>query len=171
MRIIPKKNYIILLLVVVVTVLGTFYTRNKYLAKVAYENSSNERMTFVSEIKEKELDNYLMENRDVVIYMASSSDETVFKFEKELRNYVNDEQLGKDVIYINLNNVSKKFISKFEDKYFSNELKASKTHLNDEPNMLIVSGGKVTSIMDKKDNKINIEDAKEYLSKYVKEEL
>ena len=171
MKKIPKKNYIILVLIILATLFLVFFIRDRYISKKEYNSKTNERIDFIFEIKEDELESYLMENREVVIYMASSSDNNVVNFEYELKQYVKEEQLGKEVVYINLNNVSKDFFDKFKDKYFSVNLKASKTDLIKQPNMLIVENGKVVSIMYNTNKIINIEDTKTYLNKYVDEAL
>ena len=171
MKKIPKKNYIILVLIILATLFLVFFIRDRYISKKEYNSMTNERIDFIFEIKEDELESYLMENREVVIYMASSSDNNVVNFEYELKQYVKEEQLGKEVVYINLNNVSEDFFDKFKDKYFSVNLKASKTELIKQPNMLIVENGKVVSIMYNTNKIINIEDTKTYLNKYVDEAL
>lgn len=171
MRVIPKKNYFILVVVIVVTLFSVFFIREKYLEQKNYDNITNARIDFIFELKEKELENYLMENREVVIYIASSSDETVKDFEIELKKYVLKEQLGKELIYINLNNVSKKFLTNLKNKYFSEQLKNSKIELTESPNMMIVDNGEIVSIMYEKNKQINIDDVKNYLTKYVEEVL
>ncbi len=168
---IPKKNYIVSILIIIATILSVLLIRDKYLEQKEYDSMTNERIDFMFEIKEDELESYLMENREVVIYMASSSDESIVNFELSLKDYVLKQQLGKDMVYINLNNVSNKFLDKLKDKYFSDELKNSDISLGNYPNMLIVENGVIVSAMYTKEKTINIDDAKKYLNKYIDEVL
>ncbi len=171
MRVIPKKNYFILVVIIVATLFSVFFIREKYLKQISYDRVTNKRIDFIFEIKEKELDSYLMENREVVIYMASSADNSLENFETELKKYVLKEQLGKELIYINLNDISKNFLNKLKTKYFSEELKNNKIELINDPNMMIVENGKIVSIMYNKEKTINMEDVKKYLTKYVEDTL
>lgn len=171
MREISKKNYLILVLVILATLFLIFFIREKYLVIKEYESMTNERIDFIFEVKEEELDSYLMENSDVVIYMASSSDDTIANFELELKDYILEQQLGKEVVYINLNNVSDNFLEELEEKYFSVNLKASKLKLINQPNMVIVENRRVVSVMYNDTKQININDVKKYLDKYIDEVL
>ena len=65
MREIPKKNYFILFIVIVFSLLIAFYFRNWY---KAYEDSYLSKSivgNYLFQINYKELDNYLVENQNV----------------------------------------------------------------------------------------------------------
>lgn len=171
MREIPAKNYVVLVFVIVATLFLVFFTRMRYLETKEYEGKINERIDTISEVKEDEINNYLMENREVVIYIASSTDESIIDFENALNTYVSEEQLSKEIIYINLNNISEKFLKRFKNKYFDISLKNTDTSILKQPNMLIVDNGKVTSLLYSEQSDITLDDVKKFLNKYVDEVL
>ena len=111
MRKIPIKNYIILLIIAIFTFSITFYLMNQYQTK------DNKKINFVSEIKENELDSYITEGHEVIIYMSKSDTEEIEKFEKQLKIYTTRNDLSNKYVYLNLNNVSDNFYNEFYLKY------------------------------------------------------
>ena len=86
---IPTKNYIILIILSLVTLILTFNLAGIYQERMEYNNQSNNIMKFLSEIKEEELKNYVLDNHDTIIYISSSVDNENKKFEYQLRKYIN----------------------------------------------------------------------------------
>lgn len=83
-RVIPKKNYYILAVLLIGTLLLLYFCVNWY---QAYEESKMKEPVIassISEVKEEELSNYLMDNPNIVIYFTSSKDTTIKEFEEEL---------------------------------------------------------------------------------------
>ncbi len=163
MRKIPMKNYVIFLVLVVATVAIVYGVRKTYLDKIEYEKSTNETLDILSSVNEDELSTYLVENRDIILYMSPSGDETIKEFEKELRKYVLNHQLSQDIIYLNTRNVSNSFFTNFKSKYFSDNLKASDIEVIKQPNMFLVENGKIVSVMYNSKKSINIEDVKKFI--------
>ncbi len=106
------KNYIILLVFYVLTVLCVLY-----LCKI-YSNSSSVRSTFVSDyaldITDSSYDkiynnvlNFSEENEGFVIYISSYKDDDVRSFEKKFINAINEKNLKNKVLFVNSSNLSK----------------------------------------------------------------
>ncbi len=163
MRKIPTKNYIIFGLLVIVTLTIVFSIRKTYLDKIDYENSTNETLNILSSVNEDELSTYLVENREIVLYMSPSGDSTIQEFENEFRNYILDNQLSQDIIYLNTRNISKSFIKNFKKNYFSDSLKSSDIEVVEQPNLYLIDNGKVVSVLYAKESKINMTDVKKFL--------
>ena len=68
---IPTKNYIILIILSLVTLILTFNLAGIYQERMEHNNQSNNIMKFLSEIKEEELKNYVLDNHDTIIYISS----------------------------------------------------------------------------------------------------
>ena len=87
-RTIPTRNYIILLVVALVTFIILFFFVSYYEKRKEYQNSKNTRMSFLSDIKESELPNYILDNSDTIIYVSDSTDSNYETFESELNTLI-----------------------------------------------------------------------------------
>ena len=131
---IPMKNYIILVLLSFFTVVLTFYLMNKYV------KTNNINIDFVSEIKENELDSYITEGHEVIVYMSKSDTNDIKKFEKELKKYTIKKDLSNRYVYLNLNNVSDNFYNQFYIKYIN---ESSNNFKIEQPTFIYINDMKV----------------------------
>lgn len=103
MREIPRKNYVIITLMAVGVVVVCFILMNMY-------NSNNNEVynsavrEVVSEIKYDDLESYLQENLDVVLYINDSNKKANQKLEREIRDLITDNNIQQYVVYIEKNN-------------------------------------------------------------------
>lgn len=144
MRTIPKKNYIFLGLLAVVTILAVVYVSKWYRASENYYLENSVMKTLVGEVKELEFENYVLENPDIVIYIAKDQSELTKKFEKKLKKYILDENLKSHFIYLNGKESTDEFLTDFKKKYFMNEVQEIEITY---PNILVVENGKVKDIL------------------------
>ncbi|MBE6159714.1 MAG: hypothetical protein E7157_01550 [Lactobacillales bacterium] len=142
---IPKKNYIIVILISVFTILLTFFLMNKY-----NSNKTIENITFVSEIKENELNNYVTERQEVIIYMSSSTNENIKDLESDLEKYTKKKNLKDEYVYLDLSKVNSNFYNEFYINYL-NESYSGKFKI-EEPTIVIIRNGKVESYLNKINN-------------------
>ncbi len=162
MRAVPIKNYLFLGLLSVVTVLVVLYMANWYKASKEYYLESSVMTNFLGEIKETELENYILENPEVVIYISSDAEDTTKKFEKKLKDYIIKEEIASHFIYLNCSNVSTDFMDRFQKKYFKGSLQ--NVYLP-YPNLLIVHDKQVVDILYKLNQTPDIKDAERFLKK------
>lgn len=141
---IPVKNYIILVILTILTFVLLFYLASYYQKRKEYESSIDTRMNFLSEVKENELEHYILENDDVLIYISDSTDTKYRTFEKQLKTLMVGEDLTKDVIYMDMYKVSKQF-----SNHIKHDLAAETLQLENlvYPNVLTISSGKITSVL------------------------
>lgn len=165
MRKIPAKNYVIFGLLVVVTLTITFIIRKTYLDRLDYEKSTNATLSFLSSVNEDELSTFLVENRDIILYISPSGEEKIKDFEIEFKKYILDHQLSQDIIYLNTRNVSKKFFNDFKKNYFSNNLKQADIDIVNQPNLFLIENGKVVAVMYTKKATINMNDIKNFIER------
>lgn len=137
---IPKKNYVIVILISVFTILLTFFLMNKY-----NNNKSVESITFVSEIKENELNNYVTERQEVIIYMSSSNNENIKELEEDLEKYTKKKNLKDEYVYLDLSKVDSNFYNEFYINYL-NESYSGKFKI-EEPSIVIIRNGKLESYL------------------------
>ena len=163
---IPVKNYIILVVIIIITFLIPFGLRNIYLQKIDYNLKNNDVMNFLFEVKEDELNNYLMENRDIIIYMSFSSSEVNSNFKDKLKKYVDNNELNKEIVYIDLDDVNDKFYIDFKNNYFNDNLKGGNNKLNKNSTILAVKESKVIDFISKENGSISFDETKKFIKKH-----
>ena len=103
-RVVPKRNYIYLLLMifsVVLITLSIFSINDKYKNK---RLESSYLDGFISKININEIDNVISEtNSEFFILLTKTNDENVYKFEINLKKIINESNLRDNFIYINYN--------------------------------------------------------------------
>lgn len=162
MRKIPIKNYVILAIIFIATIFVACYIKKVYENKELYENKTNERVNILYELKEDDLKSYLIENRDMMIYMSSAKNKTIETFELEFKNYIIENELTKEIVYLNLDNVSSEFLKTFKDKYMNSNLKD--VELYNQSNLIFMEDGKAIDVLYEKNQTINMEDVKTFMS-------
>lgn len=161
-RDIPKKNYLIVALMTIIIVALVLY-----LAKL-YTNSNTDQKhslmsNYLSNVTVQELDNYLLENPNIIIYWADNEDTSNTKFEKKLKKYIVEHDLQRNLIFVSTNNLTKEDTDKIANKYLNSELKNKNVNLDIKPNLIIVEEGKIVEILYTYKQDMKIEYIKEYL--------
>ncbi len=158
---IPVKNYVVVLVIAIITIAVTFLLMNKYNKEREYNEATNDNLKILSEIKENEIENYLMENHNVIIYMSSSNNINIEKFEKDFNKYIIKHNLTKDIIYLNMVNVSDSFYDKFYLNYFK-ENSHINVDLKKEPNLFIFENGEIVDYLLSSKEEITLDKVKEF---------
>ena len=154
------KNYLIITLIFILATAITLYLCNVYRV---YEESKRQipilRGTLY-EIKSEELEHYLSENPTTMLYICTASNLTCRNYEKDLKKYVVKEELQEIIIYLNLSEEEKEtFAETFNQKY-STSLKLK----NNYPSLVIVEDGKITHILQNKENeKLTITKTRQFM--------
>lgn len=161
-REVPKKNYIILSIIIIITLFLTFLLRNNYIANM---NASRGR-TLMSKslvvLNKEEFENYVLENTNSIIYVASSMDDSINDFELEFKDLIKKIGIENQIVYLDLEKVSVKELNELKNKYFSENLKDF--IFSKYTNLLIMENGKVVSVLYNEKQEIKIEDVKSLLS-------
>ena len=143
-REIPKKNYVIVAIMAFVVIALVFY-----LAKLYTNASLNKNTSLISgylfNVTLEEMDNYLLENPDIITYWADNEDLTNEKFEKKLKKYIIKNNLQKSFVFINIKNISEKEIESISNKYLCEKLKNIK--LATKPSLLIMEDSKIVEVI------------------------
>ena len=154
LRKIPVKNYIFLGGVIFITLLLLYYF---YCWVDVYKESKINMPIldkYMSIINYNELDNYIVENPNTIVYVSVLENEKIREFEKKLKNKYKDNEIENDVLYMNITddvkdkNVKNDMIS----RYFVNSL-----NMTDVPCLLLFSDGKLSSIYSVRDNNYDID--------------
>jgi len=129
MRQIPKKNYVFALLILIVTVPLTFFLID------TFKNNKGDYKIKMVEIKENELDNYLTETTETIIYFSNENNE---ELNKSVDKYVLKSEFKENTVYLNSSEVSNDFLVSFEKKYNGKNI--------EQPSLILIEEGKITHI-------------------------
>ena len=154
LRKIPKKNYIILGVVIIITMLILYYF---YMWVDVYKESKINIPIldkYMEVINYNELDNYIVENPNSVIYVSVLEDEKIRDFEKEFKNKYRNHEVGDGLLYMNVTDeVSDKHVlADMVENYSLNSLS-----ITDVPCVLLFTDGELKSIYSVEDNDYNID--------------
>lgn len=156
---IPLKNYILLSIVLILTIVVVIYF---FLWKNTYEKSKLQIPIlddYLLVINYNELNNYLVENKDAIIYVSKLNNENIRLFENKFKNIINKNNLNNKILYLDLteelkeNNIVKEINKKYGKK------------MTEVPTIVIIKDGKISSSYNIKENKYNIKLLEKYLEK------
>ena len=143
---IPFKNYIILMVILILSIITIIYFYMWY-GEIKENRIGTPIMNeYLNVINYNELDNYLIENKDVIIYVSVLNDDTR-KFEKKFKNIINSYSLNNSMLYLNLTDESNKNVNVFMEKYDILSL----------PCIIIFRNGKVYRIYEIANKKYDVE--------------
>ena len=132
LRSIPVKNYVYLGLIFLGTVLILYYVYLWYRTYKQDELNKSIMSDYLTVIHYNEIDNYIAENGNAVVYVSKMGDEQINKFEKNFRNTIVDNNLRNAILYLDVSNES-------VDSY------SSKLKIDDNlPYVVVYTGGEVT---------------------------
>ena len=156
---IPLKNYILLSIVLILTIVVVIYF---FLWKNTYEKSKLQTPIlddYLLVINYNELNNYLVESKDAIIYVSKLNDESIRLFENKFKNIINKNNLNNKILYLDLteelkeNNIVKEINKKYGKE------------MTEVPTIVIIKDGKISSSYNIKENKYNIKLLEKYLEK------
>ena len=156
---IPLENYILLSIVLILTIVVVIYF---FLWKNTYEKSKLQTPIlddYLLVINYNELNNYLVENKDAIIYVSKLNDESIRLFENKFKNIINKNNLNNKILYLDLteelkeNNIVKEINKKYGKE------------MTEVPTIVIIKDGKISSSYNIKENKYNIKLLEKYLEK------
>lgn len=157
---IPLKNYLILLVVFLGTIFVTLYLRSWYNASIEYYQNNSIMSEYLSELKSEEINSFIIDNPDIVIYYASAKDTTIKTFEKEFKKLMEKYEIKDEVVYIDS--------SKQENADFISKLNAVSDKKMKEiniPNLIYINEGKLGRVLYTSEEKINKRDVQNFLIK------
>lgn len=151
---IPLKNYILLGIVLLITIILVVYIYmwNKTYKETALQTKIIDE--YLQVINYNELDNYLTENKNSVMYCSVLEDKTIRSFEKKFKNIIKKYSLNNKMLYLDLT-------KEIKNKQISNELKEK--NITGIPSIIIYKDGNLYKIYDIKENKYNINKLIEFL--------
>ncbi len=159
-RDIPKRNYEIYAVIVVMTLLMSVALFIIYNNKKNYENSIPILRDIVPEIHANDLDNYLTENNSCVLYFGVVTDDNSREVEEDLKKLIDRRKV--EFVYVNLTDTKdrKSFFNSFNEKY------SDGLTLNNYPAFVIIRNGKIFDIVEKGNRDLYIGDIEQLVDNY-----
>ena len=155
------KNYIILGIIVLCTLIAVFYLLNWYKQYKDIKLSEAVISSTIKEVKYDELDTVLQERDFLIVYMCTSSENKCRKFEEKFGKYINNNNLNEEIIYFDIEN--KDNLVNIYEKYKHEDLRKK---LGDYPMLFVFSEGKIIDLLSNKDGKLSISKVDDFLDGY-----
>ena len=129
---IPMKNYIYLGFILLATILVLFYAYRWYETYKEEMLNTGIMNNYLTVINYNELDDYITENKDAIIYVSILGNNKINKFENSFKNTIMDNELKKSILYLNITD---------ED---INKVKEKLTIDKNLPYIVVYTNGKIT---------------------------
>ena len=153
------RNYIICVILFIVCFGLVLYLRELYKVNEAEQKKIPVIQGYISEIYNDDLEHYITENPDGVIYMCIANDENCRVFEREFKKLLKKDEYNDNLVYLNLMDIDQdKFLEEFNSKFIY-KVKLSKEY----PAFVLFEDGKVKAILQEKDKKLDIVKVKHFL--------
>ena len=162
-RVVPKRNYFMLVVMVVLVIAITFAVVNIASAIKNKKVNNGYINKYVSELQYKELTNYLVEPAsNTFIYLTYTGDKNVYNLETKLKKLINNYELGSNFIYVNLTEEMNKsnFIEELNEKVKA-EGKISKL-----PVILYYKDGILMEVLEGENDLFTVGDFQKLLDEY-----
>ena len=117
MREVPKKNYLITLLIFVAIVILTITLSNIYKNQI---RKTSIMYNYLSEIKNKDLSTYLLEKPNIIIYISDKYDISKEKLEEKLKRDMINYNISDYFVFLNIDQNNLEFIDQLNKKYTGN---------------------------------------------------
>lgn len=160
------KSYLVLFLIMVGTIILTFYVLNLYKQYNDSKLSVPVISSVLREVNYNDLDNIVKERDFLVVYMCSSSESKCRNFENKFKDYIVKNNLSDDIVYLNIgyssdeNNVLDKIYSEYKHEDLIKKL-------YNYPSLVVFSGGKIIDLLSPSENITDINSlVEEFLEGY-----
>ena len=161
------KNYVILGVIIILFVGLVLYLCKWYKVYDEYQKEIPVIRGSLQEIVSDDLEYYILDNPNSLIYICTANDENCRNFEKKFKKLVEKKELNDKMIYLNVTGLDQNdFVTKFNDKY--SKKKNLKTNY---PAIVLFDEGKVVNILQAdKDNNLNMSKVEDFIELSILEE-
>lgn len=153
-RVVPLKNYVILGIVIVFSFLLLYYF---YLWANVYNETLLTKSIlddYMEVINYNELDDYLIENPNSVVYVSVLENSEVRKFEEKLKISLKNKKVNRSLLYLNITEELKNDEIK---KYMKSKYTLNYVSMLDVPLVMVFDGGVLKSVYSVDDNNYNVD--------------
>lgn len=104
---IPKKNYFILGIILIISCILVYYINTWYSLYQYEKRGSSPITTYMEIINYNEVENYIEENSDAIIYVSKSNNLKIRKFEEDNEKLFKKLELNYNILYMDAKDVNK----------------------------------------------------------------
>lgn len=165
-KVIPVKNYVKLALIFIVTLIVVFYANTWYKTYKIDRLNTPYIKDKINAINYEELNTYLVENPNLIIYIGKSDDQNCYDFEKDLYKVLKKNNLIEESIFLDLSsNYNDTILKEIQKKYYDNNLTIEMSNV---PVLLIMQDGKIKDILisSGEDDKITSDKIVQFLEEF-----
>jgi len=152
LREIPVKNYFILLVVLFGSFLLLYYFYKWF--DMYEESILNRRIldSYMQVINYNELDDYLVENHDTIMYVSVLQNKEIREFEKLVKQKYRDKLIENRILYLDITELSYSERNSLANKYYYNNL-----NIIDVPCVVVFNDGEINAIYSVSGNDYDID--------------
>lgn len=156
---IPFRNYLLLSFVLILTIILVIYFYMWYSKYQDSKLNSPIMDKYMQVVNYNELNDYLVENKDSIIYLSVLDNEDVRSFEIKFRKFIIDNSLQGKILYLDLTSELKD--KKLKDELI-NEYQVDVKNMTNIPSIINFKDGSLINSFNIKENKYNIESLENY---------
>ena len=166
---IEMKNYVIFGFVCVVSVFLVWYCASWYRTAEEYRVETSPIVEMISEVHMDEVSNYILDNGNIMIYIASFTADTEpnMEFETELKKLILKHELNDTIVVLDRDKITDdQFFQSLADQFLSEELKQKNISLGYVPNLLVFENGKIVDVYNTNNQITSYEKLEEFVLKH-----
>lgn len=162
LRVVPTKNYVILVSVFLVTFLLVYYLYRFYIVYSSFQKQTPILRDVLPEITSEEVEHYVQESPTTVIYLCTASSDNCRNFEKNFKKLIEKKDLKTYITYVNLSNTNLEEFSKKMNQVYSYKVKLK----NRYPTLIAFEDNEIRDILqNSKNEKLTITEVDQFLKR------
>lgn len=163
MKKVPKKNYLLLGILTIFTVLMVICA-NQWIKMYKFNKMNvSPLVNNISKVNKNELHLSLAESNQIILYVGYRYDNNIRNLEKEILKRIKSKNLNEYVIYYDVT-------EELKNKRYLETLKNEFPHINNQlstaPMLIYVKNGEAIELVDSSNRLINIDDFMYLIDKY-----
>ena len=152
-RKIETKNYLILAVVIVITVVLVFYVRDWYVTTNEYYAENSVIKDVSREIREDEISNYSLESGKFAIYASSGNNTNIKDFENDFKKAITKVNAQDNILYLNTDEIdSNSFTDNLKNNFATNDKIAGRISSSSQATLYVFEEGKITQVFNNLEN-------------------
>ena len=164
LRVIPKKNYFIVLIVSVLVVVLTLYVRSFYISYVSINLDSSVFVSkSINQINFDDIDYAVNETTDSVLFISYNGRKDIASMERKLYKEIEKNNLNDRIIYLNVSEYLEngKYLEMLRNKYPNLSV-----DINKAPMFIYIKDGECVEVIDSSKGLITYKTLNTLLTKY-----
>ena len=146
-RKIETKNYLILAVVIVITVVLVFYVMDWYVTTNEYYAENSVIKDVSREIREDEISNYSLESGKFAIYASSGNNTNIKDFENDFKKAITKVNAQDNILYLNTDEIDSN-----SNNFATNDKIAGRISSSSQATLYVFEEGKITQVFNNLEN-------------------